>query len=329
MSEVSCDEPIGLPPQVAAPIPLRTRFTAWWNGYDPLELHMFQSGAGLAVQEALAIPAPVAAPEQPPPPPPPTEKPWTPDRLELVEQLWGEGFHTPGGAEHILELVKPMALDETVTLLELGCGLGGGARTIAKTFNTWVTGIEWWKELATGGVQRSTKAGMEKKAEVRYHNSDRLNLKPTSYNSIFSKEALFTVPDKANMLETIVRALRPGGQLCFTDYVLPGDSDLTQNIRDWMVREPCGATPWSVDGYSLAIQHLGLDLRIAEDMSERHRELIKTGWDRLQAAIQGKSHTSTSLKLMIREAEIWARRMALLRKGEIKLYRFFALKSAA
>jgi cyclopropane fatty-acyl-phospholipid synthase-like methyltransferase len=328
MSEMSSGEIIGLAPQQAPQVPLRTRFDAWWNGYDPHELHLIRSRALGLGPEPMALPAPAAPAQTEAPPEPPTEKPWTPDRLELVEQLWGEGFHTPGGAEHILELVKPMALDETMTLLELGCGLGGGARTIAKTFNTWVTGIEWWKELAMGGMHRSTKAGMEKKAEVRFHNSDRLALKPTSYNSIFSKEALFTVLDKANMLETIVRALRPGGQLCFTDYVQASDEEASPHLKEWAVREPCGATPWTVDGYTIAMQDLGLDLRIAEDMTERHRDLIKTGWDQLQAAIQGKSHSSTSLKLMVREAEIWARRMALLRKGEIKLYRFYALKPA-
>ncbi len=223
---------------------------------------------------------------------------------------------------------KPMALDESMTLLDLGCGLGGGARTIAKTFSTWVTGIEWWKELAVAGIERSMMAGMEKKAPVLFHGSDRLTLKPKSFNAIYSKEAMFTVPDKANLLEVMGHALRPGGQLCFTDYVLPGNGDPSPRVLEWQERELGGATPWSVEGYTMALQSIGLDLRIAEDMSEPHRQLIRAGWDQLQIANEGVVIGADTLPILIREAEIWARRMALLRKGDLKLYRFFAIKPA-
>ncbi|MBI1775954.1 MAG: methyltransferase domain-containing protein [Proteobacteria bacterium] len=324
MSALAFDHSAGIGPPAPGKIPFRTKLKAWWNGYDPLDLCPRPTPPPAITMAPAAPPAALANDA--------TEsaaakvRVWTASRIHVVERLWGDGFHTPGGGDHILELVKPMALNETMTLLDLGCGLGGGARTIAKTFNTWVTGIEWWKELAVAGVERSTKAGMEKKAAVQFHAGDRLTLKPKSFNAIYSKEALFTVPDKANLLEVIAGALRPGGQLCFTDYVLPTNEDPSPRIVEWQDRELAGATPWSVEGYAIALQALGLDLRIAEDMSERHRTLIREGWDQLQIATEGIVISQETMPILIREAEIWARRMALLRKGELKHYRFFAIK---
>lgn len=312
-------------------VSLAVRFQAWWEGRDPRDLMPYREQPAAApmtakeadVAAAMAAELPADAPPAPP------SSPWTPTRIALVERLWGEGFHTPGGAEHILELVKPMGLDETKTLLDLGCGLGGGARTVAGSFGTWVTGVEWWKDLALAGVERSTRANLAKKATVQFQANGRIFLKSNSFAGVFSKESLFTVPDKAALLQTLTDALKIDGELCFTDYIVLGGTDLSRHLQEWCGREPISAYPWSVAQYSSALGQLGYDLRVAEDMSERHCQLIRDGWRHLVESMEPGSVTPEMMPLVVREAEIWARREALLRKGELRHYRFFAIKRQA
>ena len=311
-------------------VSLALRVQAWWEGRDARDLMPYRA-PGQAVRPPTAKDADMAAAmaaEAPPDAPaaPVQENPWVPTRIVLVEKLWGEGFHTPGGADHILELVKPMRLDETQTLLDLGCGLGGGARTVTKEFGTWVTGIEWWQDLALAGIERSTRAGLAKKAAVQFQANGRLFLKPNSFVSVFSKEAMFTVPEKEPLLQTITDSLKIDGELCFTDYVTLGDGGISRHLDDWRQREPIGAHPWTVAEYSSALGQLGFDLRVAEDMSDRHCQLIRDGWRRLVDDMAPGSVTPEMMPLIVREAEIWARREALLRKGELRLFRFFAIK---
>lgn len=306
-------------------VSLAVRFQAWWEGRDPRDLMPApQRPTGMTAKEA-DVAAAMAA-EQPidAPPAPAVANPWPSTRIGLVEKLWGDGFHTPGGAEHILELVKPMRLDETKTLLDLGCGLGGGARSVTHEFGTWVTGIEWWKDLALAGIERSTRAGLAKKASVQFQVNGRLVLKANSFAGVFSKEAFFTVPEKETLLQVLTDALKVDGELCFTDYV--AIDDRSRHLEQWCGREPIGAHPWSIAEYSSALGQLGYDLRVTEDMTERHCQLIRDGWRQFVDGLAPGSASPDTMPLIVREAEIWARREALLRKGELRHYRFFAIK---
>lgn len=311
-------------------VSLAVRVQAWWEGRDARDLVPFKvrAAAGRPMTASEADVAAAMAAEEPAdgPPAAAVPNPWSLDRIAFVERLWGDGFHTPGGADHILELVKPMALDATKTLLDVGCGLGGGARTVATEFGAWVTGIEWWKDLALGGVERSTRAGLVKKAAVQFQANGRLFAKPNSFSSVLSKEAFFTVRQRESLLQVIADTLRIDGELCFTDYLVLGDPEQSLHLRDWCSREPIGAHPWTLAEYSSALGQLGFDLRVAEDMSDRHCRLIRDGWRQFVDKLPPGSATPEAMPMIVREAEIWARREALMRKGELRHYRFFAIK---
>jgi SAM-dependent methyltransferase len=310
-------------------LPLKKRLKAWWNGQDPRDLGPTARKLIIAStsREADIVAAIAAEPDNAPSPP---AAPWPAERIALVERLWGAGLHTPGGTEHLLELAKPLAMNQTNTLLDLGCGLGGATRAIAQHLGTWCTGIDWCATLAMAGVERSTKAGLERKAAIQYQAADRMLLKPAAFNAVFSKEALFTIEHKQVVIQGIADTLRPAGQLCFTDYVLTarGQADSSDG-RAWRTVEPLGAHPWSVDEYRDCLASHGFDLRIAEDMTSRHAVLIREGWKRLVAEMKPGTVTPELMPLLVREAEIWASREAMLRRGELKVYRFFALKGSA
>jgi SAM-dependent methyltransferase len=305
-------------------LPFKTRLKAWWNGNDPRDLQPGPRKVATATPKHADIAAALAA--EPENHPPRRATPWPAERIALVERLWGDGLHTPGGMEHLLELAKPLAINQTNTLLDFGCGLGGATRAIAEHFGTWCTGIDWCSALAIEGVERSTKARLIKKAAIHYLAADRMVLKASTYNAVFSKEALFSLPEKQIAIQGIADTLRSDGQLCFTDYVLPERSETESlDIRTWQEIEPMGAHPWSIDEYKESLGH-SFDLRIAEDMTERHCGLIRDGWKRMVAEMKPGTVSPELMPIICHEAQIWGAREAMLRRGTIKLYRFFALK---
>jgi cyclopropane fatty-acyl-phospholipid synthase-like methyltransferase len=305
-------------------IPFRVRLSAWWEGYDPADIYPgdpvqleFDTGRRHAGRPAAAKGQPT------------TKVPlWTAERIQVAERLWGPGLHTPGGEEHVQTLVKPFGLNPTMTVLELGAGLGGCSRTMAKTFGCWVTGLEQWPILAATGMERSRIAGLEKKAPIEPYDPQTVELKPRGYNCVFAKETFFTIADKVRLFQSISDALRPGGQLCFTDYVMPEDGKPTPAVDAWTASEPLEPFPCSSQDILELMAQNKLEVRLAEDVTDMHQALILQGWRDLTQALTPGSIAPATVPHLVAEAEMWARRGAVLRTGDIRVYRFYALKAA-
>jgi SAM-dependent methyltransferase len=298
-------------------IPLRVRLYAWWQGYDPNDIY---SGDPVKVEfdtkaKARSDPHSLTVPL------------WSAERIGVDEQLWGEGMHTPGGEEHLLTLLTPFGLNPTMTVLEFGAGLGGVARTM-RHFGCWVTGLEQSKLLAETGIERSRVAGLEKQASIEHFDPKKLQLKASGYNCIFAKEAFFTWPDRAALFPAMIDALRPGGQIGFTDYVLPEMSRPTPKVEEWIASEPEPPEPWSSQVVVDALAKGGLEVRVAEDVTELHQTTVLRSWRDLTQSLSPGSMPAETVPYLVREAELWAKRGALLRSGEIRVYRFHAIKAA-
>lgn len=291
-------------------IPWHVKLKVWWDGLE-VELPKNKPKGKKAGHSVRA---------------PDANKPWNDHRIDLVQQVWGDGFDRPGGAELVVELVKPLGLDASMTVLDIGAGLGGGTRAICSAFDVWITGLEQDKDLAQVGQELSNIAGMGKKAPIYQEDFENLELKERGYDCIFSHETFYQVHAKSDLLHMIEHGLKPGGHLVFTDYLLADVSADSENISAWRERETLMPHLWNVNDYREALKELKLDIRISENITPRIITAIKHGW----ASYMEKAKQSGALAehgdLIMREAELWMRRLKVLETGEVKMYRFHALK---
>jgi cyclopropane fatty-acyl-phospholipid synthase-like methyltransferase len=297
-------------------IPWRLRLKAWWAGYElALPEHV------AAAIETEAPTHAVRAPER--------VLPWTDRRIGLVQELWGDGFDRPGTADDVLTLLKPCALDPRMSVVELGCGLGGGVRSVAREFSIWLTGLEGESELAEVGQKLSVQAGLAKKAPVIQADLQQLDLKAGGYDVIYAREAFLTLPDKTHLLHAANQALKPRGQLLFTDYVLADAGPDAPEIQAWRASEPAPPAPWSIADYTEALRALKLDIRVSEDRTDQQIAAVKQGWAQFTERAQHAGKLEGYGQLLAEEAEVWANRLAALESGRLKVYRFHALKPKA
>jgi SAM-dependent methyltransferase len=303
-------------------LPLSVRLKAWWGGYS---LDNVYPGDPQEVEHETE-PKPSTPPAEPEPGKAKVPL-WSAERIEVVERLWGPELSTPGGIDHIVDMVRPLGLNPTMTVLEIGAGLGGGTRAICEEFGCWITGYEQWPVLAEAGMAHSRRKDMDKKAPINLFDPDSVELKPKSYNAVYAKESLFTVPNKATLMPMIHLALRPGGQLVFTDYVIPESGKPGGRAQSWIESEPLRPYLWAKDDYVECLQNLQFDIRIAEDITAKHQSHVLEGWRRLAAALEPGSVAPATVPHLVKEAELWARRSAVLKSGEVKVYRYFAIKA--
>ena len=164
---------------------------------------------------------------------------WTQDKL--LERLWGEHIHLgfypsdkknldfrKAKVQFVHELVMWSGLDKLPKgsrILDVGCGIGGSSRILARHYGFNVTGIT----ISPAQVKRArelTSTGLNCNFQVM----DALDLKfeDGSFDAIWSVEAGAHMNDKKKFADEMLRTLRPGGYLALADW----------NSRDLRIKPP-------------------------------------------------------------------------------------------
>jgi SAM-dependent methyltransferase len=313
----------GLDPRV----PIGLRLKAWWRG-DQIVVHGRPESAPAA---APTEPAPISAARSKVVGYRDPARPWETPKVVLAQGLWGSEWHLPGGAEYAAELIKPFGLNPAMTVVDLHAGLGGSARSMASQYGLWVTGYEYDDELAEAGKQLSEIHGLAKKAPVTKYNPEDFELRPGSCDCILVREILHRVREKNHFMKQIAIALKPGGQLLLTDFVL-SDAKAAGHpaVKAWLEREKTTEVPWTLRDYQAALPAVKMDTRVAEDVTPAYRGMIISGWASFTSAMAksgDKPDAETGLGLTA-EAERWMRLVAAMDAGDIRVYRIHALRQS-
>ncbi len=296
--------------------PLLARLHAWWEGYEPEALE----------EAGPPIPLPDPEPERPNEPEF-DEAGWSDTRIAAAHLIWGEGFISPGGAEHVLDMVNPMRLDPSMSVLDLSAGTGGSTRLVSETFGTWVTGMEGSVRVTRRGMWLSEKAGISRKAPVIHYDPESLELPAGKYDCVHARESFFVTRRKTDLLKEIVGTLKSGGEVAFTDFMLRAAELDSGALRTWAKGEPVPPHPWSIEEVLQALSELKVDLRVKEDITEEYRALVVVGLEALGARVKRLGGIDRRLgEALIAEAELWARRVTVLESGDLRVFRFYARK---
>lgn len=296
----------------AAKVPLGLRLKAWWDGYDLEVRRRLAAEEPLPGHEVRYEREPLA---------------WETARVELAQELWGRGFSSPGEAEQTRELIKPVGLDESMSVLEIGAGLGGSARLIAQEFGSWVTALEPDPSLAEAAAAISEMSGLSRKAAVESCDIENLEVKRSGYDCILARQALFGIDNKLGALSAIAGGLKAKGQLIMTDFVR-GDA-AGRAFEAWRHAECKKGDPWRAEDYAETIKELGLDLRVAADVTPAYRASLVEGWSGFMSEVGKQQLDAEHAQIVKEEAEFWNLRKAALDSGELRLYRFHALSTRA
>jgi cyclopropane fatty-acyl-phospholipid synthase-like methyltransferase len=293
-----------------AKAPFKQRFLAWWEG----------------VELTPSDDKPIAKEEAAPEPPPPLIKlePWETPAIKVAHAIWGEGFNSPGGAAFVLELVKPFAINNSMSILDFGCGAGGGLRAITKEFDVWTTGVERDKATAELGKMLSTRAGLERKAEVQLYDHENFVSRQGGYDCVLSKETLYKFDQREVILARLENNLKTRGQLTIADY-LRGDKT---SPDDPLLKAAFGNTPplWTKVEYEKRFTELKFDLRVSEDITDKYRAMALEALDQVTREREGKSVIRTFPEDFLKEVESWGRRIAAMEGGALKVFRFYGIK---
>lgn len=292
-------------------IPFKIRFQAWWEGVEPEALVRKGQKSRAAPQRSIAL----DAREDLPP-----DTNWSAARVRICDQVWGEGFTGPGGAEYGLEHIGPFPQAGECKLLDMSAGLGGRIAVIAQNPDIVISGLERDAEFADHAQERAARLAQDNVLPIVHYNPDRLDLHGGKFDAIVAREVFCGVAEKLALLGALRRGVRNGGVLAFTDLVL---AEFDQNegpvMENWARTEPVRPQPWSMDEYRDRLEALNFDIVNFEDDSDRYRDLVVTAWKRLANGLESEGLDRAFVDALITEAELWLHRMRALESGQLRL----------
>lgn len=131
-------------------------------------------------------------------------------------------FHIRGRAA-TLELAQAAGLRSTMRVLDIGSGIGGTSRCLAKEFGCRVTGIDLTDEYCQVASMLTARVGLDALVDYRQGDATNLPFADNEFDVVWSEHAAMNIPDKRRLYGEMHRVLKPGGTLAIYD-VLAGPS---------------------------------------------------------------------------------------------------------
>jgi SAM-dependent methyltransferase len=134
------------------------------------------------------------------------------DNLTREDLFMIDEFHI-GGIAATRELAALADLKQGMHVLDIGCGVGGPARTLAAEFDCTVTGIDLTEEYCRLAEVLTSRVGMAGQVSFQDADATRLPFDDNSFDAVWTQHMSMNVEDKHALYRQASRVLKPGGTL--------------------------------------------------------------------------------------------------------------------
>lgn len=144
-------------------------------------------------------------------------------------------FHARG-LPATVELADRLPIKAGQRVLDIGCGLGGPARYIAKRFQCHVSGLDITEPFVEAAKRLTTVLRMEQAVSIEHGDGQRLPYPDSHFDGAYTQHVTMNVADRPGFFGEAFRVLRPGAFFALTEHGLGPTGD------------PHHPVPWSADG---------------------------------------------------------------------------------
>ncbi len=137
-------------------------------------------------------------------------------RLTVEDLAPFDEFHVRG-REATLELGRLAGLTAGSRVLDVGSGLGGPSRCIARTFGCHVTGIDLTEEYCGVATMLAKLTAMTDAVQYRQADAMDLPFPAESFDVVWTQHTSMNIADKAGFFRELGRTLKRGGTLAVYD----------------------------------------------------------------------------------------------------------------
>jgi len=207
--------------------------------------------------------------------------------------LWGEHIHhglwqaneNPRAAQHTLvtTMIQLAGIRPGMEVLDVGCGMGGSARQLAREVGCKVTGVTLSPVQRLWATAESRLRGVGSRTQFLCDDAERVEFPDATFDVVWSVECTEHLFDKPAFFRRAASWLRPGGKMIICAW-LAGDEELSGELAE-QVRQVCEGflcpSLGSSHDYQRWMQEAGLSRVSYDDWTSR---IVRT-WEICQQRV--------------------------------------------
>ncbi len=148
-----------------------------------------------------------------------------PDNLTRDDIAPFEEFHI-GGREETRNLARFANLQPGLKVLDIGCGIGGPARTLVDEFDCQVTGLDLTEEYIKVAKMLSERVGLADKLTFTHGSALEMPYDDSVFDLVWMQHVTMNIENKRALFDEIQRVLKPEGRLVFHEIMAGDGSEL-------------------------------------------------------------------------------------------------------
>ncbi len=195
------------------------------------------------------------------------------DSLDPTALSGADEFHL-GGRLATLALLDSVRINAPGSVLDVGCGIGGPARTIANELGATTLGIDLTPSFVEAATELTARVGLDDRVSFDVGDALALDLPKEQFDLVTLLHVGMNIADKPRLFTELARVLRPGGQVLVYDImrIAPGSLTLPMPWASSDDHQHLG----DVDDYLSALR--AADLEAGEPVD--HRPIVSTALQR-------------------------------------------------
>ena len=238
------------------------------------------------------------------------------ESILFLEELWGDGFLSPGGPEEVERLLSGADLGGR-TVVDIGSGAGGIPILLADRFGAArVIGLDVEATMVAHARAKAERAGLQGRIEIRRVEPGPMPLPDTSVDVVFSKDSIIHIPDKEALAADAFRVLTPGGWFVASDWLISHDGEPSPEMADYIAREDLDFAMASPERYRRALEAAGFVDVSLTNRNPWYRTVAREELARLEGAGRDAFLAVMDEAALDEQVGIWRAMIVVLNTGE-------------
>jgi phosphoethanolamine N-methyltransferase len=236
--------------------------------------------------------------------------------IAFLEDIWGEGFLSPGGPDEVARVLEGLDLSGA-RVLDIGSGSGAITVALVRDFGAGnVIGIDVEEPVCAAARRRVAAAGLEDRVEIRQVEPGRFDFPEASFDVVFSKDSIIHIPDKDFLAAEVFRVLRPGGWFAASDWLISHDGPPSEAMRRYIALEDLDFAMASPAAYRASLEAAGfVDVQLT-NRNPWYAKVSRQELDWLTGPERARLDRQHGAAFIAEQAAIWAALVGVLESGE-------------